>query len=466
MSAIAAGSNTMNERQIAAGSSGRRSRLVGALFVVGLVIVVAVGFILLGPPSQRTSAQRLAEMAPPGAGSGQYVAPQNATATETEIAKRYNTVREFPDTTAAYVLLGYAYLQHVREVGDPSDYGRAGAALTEARQRDPKNVDAIIGLGVLALARHEFSVGLDLGRAALVLAPRSARAHGVIVDALTELGRYDEAVASSQEMVDLRPDLASLSRVAYQRELHGDVDGAISAMSRAYDASAGTSLENREYLRVLIGDLHLLKGDLVTARQIYAVSLDASPGFVWALAGLARVETAQTDYESAIDHYQQAVIALPAPELFVALGEAQQAAGLETEARQTYEIVGAQQQLFAANGVNVDLELALFEANHGDPSTAVNLATSAYASQPNVKAADALAWALYRADRSVDAQKYATEALRLGGVQARPLYHAAMIEITLGEVAAAREHLTAALAAEATLSPLEAAAARSALSEL
>ena len=62
---------------------------------------------------------------------------------------------------------------------------------------------------------------------------------GVVVDASNELGRYDEAAEATQHMVDVRPNLASLSRVSYARELHGDLDGAIAAMSQAVTAAAG-----------------------------------------------------------------------------------------------------------------------------------------------------------------------------------------------------------------------------------
>ena len=434
-----------------------RSVVSRLLFVSMLIAVVVIGFVGFGPPSQPPTGQRLLAMAPPGAGTEPYVAPDTASATEKEIAKQFATVRQYPDTVGAYVLLGQAYLQRVREVGDPSDYERAQAAFEEARSREPGNADSLIGLGLLALARHEFATALSLGEQAAVLAPRSAGALGVVVDALTELGRYDEAVIKTQQMVDMRPDLGSLSRVAYQRELHGDTDGAIEAMARAFDASPGTATENREYIRVLIGDLHLLKGDVATAEQVYRASLAASPGFVWALAGLGRVHSFNGDFADAIASYEEAVAGLPAPELFIALGEAQEAAGLAAEAADTYEVVGAQQQLLAANGVNVDLELAIFEANHGTPGAAVELARQAYESQPNVKAADALAWALHMAGRSAEAQPFATEAVRLGGAHGRPLYHAGVIALAIGDSSGGRAYLERATAAAATLSPLEAA---------
>lgn len=425
-------------------------------FPTVLLIVVVVGFVALGPLSASpTAAQRLAALAPPGATGSSFSPPPDGSPTEREIAERYETVRQFPETVEAYVLLGNAYLQHVREKGDPSDYGRAEAAFDEALRREPDNLDALIGKGVLALARHDFAAALALGESAVAISPRSARAHGVVVDALTELGRYDDALASTQTMVDLRPDLASFSRVSYQRELRGDIDGAIEAMSRAYDTSVGTSVENREYIRVLIGDLHLLKGDVSTAEQIYHASLETSPGFVWALAGLGRTEAAGGDLRAAIAHYQQAVDTIPLPEFLIALGEAQEAAGLETEARRSYETVQAIRALFAENDVNVDLELAIFEANHGDPARAVDFAASAYAAQPNIKAADALAWALHRAGRSEEARRYVDEALSLGSVYGPFHFHAGMIALELGAEEAARRHLASALAAYPTLSPLD-----------
>lgn len=436
-------------------------------FPASLLIAVAVVFLAFGPPSAGSSTARLEAMAPAGATvDAQFSPAPDASVTEVAIATQWETVRRFPETVDAYIQLGNAYLQNVRESGDPADYQRAEAAFEQALTLAPANADAMIGLGVLNLARHEFAAALALGQRAVELAPRTARAHGVLVDALTELGRYDEAVDSAQRMVDLRPDLASLSRVSYQRELRGDIDGAIEAMARAFDAAAGSASENREYLRVLIGDLHLLKGDAAGAARIYEVSLDVVPGFVWAEAGLGRVAVAQGDLDAAIEHYRAAVETLPLPELFVALGDAQAADGRADDAAATFELVRAMQALFAENGVRVELELAIFEANHGDPTKAVDLARRAYADQPNVKAADALAWALYKAGNIDEAAALSVEARRLGSPYGQFAYHAAMIELERGEIQAARGLLEAALEVAGTMSALDSAAARATLAGL
>src|SRR5262249_22285948 len=83
-----------------------------------------------------------------------------------------------------------------------------------------------VGLGTLALARHQFADALAWGEQPRSLNPAKPESYGVIGDAQVELGRYDEALDTIQRMVDLRPDLTSYARASYLRELQGDLPGA------------------------------------------------------------------------------------------------------------------------------------------------------------------------------------------------------------------------------------------------
>ncbi|MFN2450656.1 MAG: hypothetical protein ABR508_12865, partial [Candidatus Baltobacteraceae bacterium] len=74
-----------------------------------------------------------------------------------------------------------------------------------------------------------------------------------------ELGRYEQARRSLQRMIDMRPNLASYARVSYYRELHGDLDGALQAMSLAVSAG-GQVPENVAYVQTLLGDLQATRG--------------------------------------------------------------------------------------------------------------------------------------------------------------------------------------------------------------
>ena len=90
---------------------------------------------------------------------------------------------------------------------------------------------------------------------------------------------------------------------------------------------------------------------------------------------------------------------LPLAEYVVALGETQLAAGRTAEGRETLALVAAEQQLQRAAGVDVDVELAVYEADHGSPRRAVELARRGWAQAPSVRSADALGWALTRSGK-------------------------------------------------------------------
>src|SRR2546422_3031492 len=156
--------------------------------------------------------------------------------TDAVIARTQARLRVKPDDWKSVDQLAAAYLQKVREVGDPSYYGKAEALLRDALAHDSADPEATASMGLLALARHQFTAGLAWGAKARALDPAASRPLGIIGDAEIELGRYPDAVKSLQQMIDLRPDLSSYARGSYIRELLGDVGGAIAAMQQAVGA--------------------------------------------------------------------------------------------------------------------------------------------------------------------------------------------------------------------------------------
>ncbi|MEO7118260.1 MAG: hypothetical protein ABIZ34_04735, partial [Candidatus Limnocylindrales bacterium] len=117
-------------------------------------------------------------------------------------------------------------------------------------------------------------------------------------------------------------------------------------------------------------------------------------------------------------------------------------------------------------GVIVDVDLALLEADHGDPATSLQYAIAAYDATPTVRAADAVAWALHRLGRDTDALTFVMEALRLGSIDPILRYHAGAIEAALGDHEAARRDLEMALAIDPGFSAVGAAEARRSLGAL
>ncbi len=342
-------------------------------------------------------------------------------------------------------------------------YGQAEMAFNEALKRDSQNVDALVGQGILALARHDFEGALGWVEQARAMNPYRAQILGVIVDAQVELGRYEEAMASAQAMDSLRPGLTSYSRISYLRELHGDTAGAIAAMERAVSSGVPTA-EGALWARVQLGNLYFNSGDLAQAEQTYRHTLFFDPNYIYAQAALGRVAAARGRYDEAISLYQPIVQRLPLPEFVIQLGELYEVTGGIEQAEQQYELVRAIQQLNAASGVDVDLELALFDADRGmNPMAALEKARAAYSRRPHIYAADVLAWTLYLNGRYDEPWIYSQEALRLGTQDALLHYHAGIIAQALGEETAARQHLQQALEINPYFSIMYAPQAREAL---
>lgn len=374
-------------------------------------------------------------------------------------------VAEHPEDAEAQLQLGLALLQRIRETTDPSLYASAEAAFEAAGRLRPDDPLPLVGLGGILLGKHEFAEALRVGRAAEALDPASSGAGAVVVDALIELGRYEEASDAVDRLVRTSPDLTSLARLSYIRELRGDLAGALEAMQRAA-ASPGLAPENTAFALALVGQLEHQNGYGTEAREAYWAALRLVPQHAPSLAGLGRLAVAAGDLDEARDRFERAVEILPSPEYVIALGETLEASGRPAEARKQYDLARAQITLLEAGGVVVDMDLALFEADHGDAARALLLAEAAYAATPTVRAADAFGWALHRAGRDDEAWKRAEEALRLGSRDPRSHYHAGAIALARGDDDTARQHLEQALLTDPGFSATDVAEARRLLSAL
>jgi tetratricopeptide (TPR) repeat protein len=417
------------------------------------------------PPASSTTAQPSAAHASISPDPRPSRPPAPTSPTVAEIARLEALVTADPADAAAQRDLGLALLQRVRETADPALYAPAGEAFETALKLAPDDALVLAGIGGLELAEHRFAEALDTGRDAVALSPNLAAARAVVVDALVELGRYDEADTAAGEMLAVRADLSTLARVSYVAELHGKLDVALSAMRQAA-ATPGLAPENVAFVEALLGNLLVYTGDPEAAAEAYGKALALVPGHAPSLAGEGRLAVGAGDLDGAIALFQRAADILPLPEYVIALADAQAAAGRPAEASRNIKLARAEIQLFQASGVIVDVELALFEADHGDPAVALELANAGYAATPTIRAADALAWALHRLGRDEEAKTRSDEALRLGSRDPLLRYHTGAIAAALGDVEGARRDLGLALEIDPGFSATGAAEARRILESL
>jgi tetratricopeptide (TPR) repeat protein len=373
--------------------------------------------------------------------------------TAASIAQLERRVEASPEDAEGLTLLGIAYLQRVRETGDPTFYPRAEEAFRRSLELVAGNDLALSGLADLAASRHEFSDAERLARRALALNPFSAPALGILGDAAVQTGRYPAAFAAFDRIAALKPSAAAYARVSYGRELLGRTAGAVDAMKLAVSAAAAIP-EPAAWSQVELGNLHYNSGRLRLAEHAYRGALARFPGYHRAEAGLARVEAARGRIDEAAALYRRALETVPLPEYAASLGETLAAAGREAEAAEAYELVDVIQRLFEANGARTELETALVDLDRGrNVDDALSRAREAYAERPSIDAEDVLAWGLYRNGRCGEALAHSERALRLGTRDALKLFHRAMIERCLGRMAEARVTFRAALDVNPYFSP-------------
>ncbi|MFH8499229.1 tetratricopeptide repeat protein [Streptomyces coeruleorubidus] len=376
-------------------------------------------------------------------------------------------LRAQPRDFGSWATLGIAYVEQARTNGDPSRYPQAERALKRSLELDPGNDQALAGRAALAAARHDFTGALKDADRALEQNPYNERALCTRIDALVELGRYEDAAEAARTADGRRPGVPVFTRYAYVKELRGDVRTARDVLERALEAA--DSPADTAYVATALGQLAWNQGEYETALDHYARALAADEDYLPALEGRARAQAANGEREAAVEGLEQVVARFPLPGPLVALGELYEDRGADgdrAKAGDQYALVDAWTSLARAGGVNADLDSAMAAADHGDKKAALRAARAEWNRRHSVHTADALAWALHVNGRDEEALPYARRATATGYRNAGFLYHRGVIERATGNEREARDHLRAALDLNPGFSPLGAREARTALKDL
>ncbi len=428
----------------------------GTQVVAGLLMALALALLLAGFV--------LAD-----GGSRSVATPNDPTMMTNAVVRFFEErVRRDPHDFVSYNRLADAYVQRARQSGDVADYRRAEAALKASLEALPNdNYDALVQLSLVYGAMHRFADARELAQSALALKPWEAFGYAALGDALVALGQYDEAGEAYQRVTSEAPGLSSFSRLAYLFELRGELETAELMWRNALSTDSGRRPENTAWARVQLGNYYFNIGEIGPAEDEYDHALKALPDYVHALAGLAKVDAARGDYDDAALLYNRVVARYPIPEYVAALGDVHLLAGRRDDAEKQYDLVVAIDRLYKASGINTDLQMALFFADHDlNIDEAVRQARGVYEERPSIQAADVLAWALYKSGQYKEARAYSREALRLGTQDALMLFHAGMIYNGLGEYQKARDHLERAIQINPGFSVLYAGTAVDTLQEL
>jgi len=225
--------------------------------------------------------------------------------------------------------------------------------------------------------------------------------------------------------------------------------------------------ENIAWSDYQLGEEYLQTGDTTHAEQAYLAALHLYPSYYRALAGLAKVRSAQGNYREAVALYDKAIAEVPYPEYAAALGDVYRALGESDKAQKEFELVEFIGHLSEINQQIHNRDLALFYADHGIKlDQAVVLARRELEVRHDVYTWDVLAWALFKHGESKEAAAAMSHALAQGTRDAQMFFHAGMIDADLGDSARAQEFLQQALTINPHFHPVHAEIARQTFAKL
>lgn len=409
---------------------------------------------------------------------------------EQQILQAESLVASTPEEARGYHLLTAAYLQRARESGDFQLNQKAEWALQQAAGRDAQSIQTLKLQAVLHLTFHRFAQALEVAQQVVARDPQDWEAYGALVDALVELGKYPEAILAAQQMVDLRPNTASYSRISYLRALHGDRPGAIEAMQLAVTSASPADPEGLAWCLVHLAIEQLYAGDRAGAQRSLDRALYVFPAYYPALATKGQVLAAAGDFTGAIALYEQAVKKVPLPDTTIALADLYARVNRRSDAERLYQQVEVMEQLNASPAQAVaspeqSLNLSEIAAGVGAKDQtwsrtlaqfwadqdrrldeALAIAQHERSLRADIYTSDVLAWCLFKVGRLKEAKAEMRVALRLGTEDPRMLFHSGMIDAKLGNRAAAQEQLSRALEIHPAFDVLQAEIARATLRDL
>ncbi len=417
------------------------------LYVIGAFLFVGItGFIILNSGKHKTgSMHAYSELLERNGAAAQNAEWKLVKAKAGELIEK---LKENPTDKKSLLTLTAVYVNEGRSTGQLAYYNEAALKCAEAvLKNDPENFEALTFKSMILLSQHRFEEGLAVAKQVQQKYPYNAFVYGLMVDAFVELGNYTAAVEAAGKMVSIRPDLRSYSRIAYLREIHGDIPGAVEAMKMAVDAGAPGD-ENTEWCRVQLGKLYEQSGKTKEAAMHYSIAAENRKDYPYALAGLARIATAEKDFDKALFYYEKAITLISdhtfkegIADVYAMMGQKGKAEAVAKEILEQMKM-----SLTGDNGQNEDHEMAHAYMGVNDYENALRFAMKEYSRRPaNIEMNETVAIVYYRMGEYVKALSFIEAALKTNCKNPELLCQAGLIYAKAGNKSNAKELITQAL---------------------
>ena len=360
-----------------------------------------------------------------------------------------NNLDKNPSDTRSLLALTSLYIQEARNTGNFTYYNEAALKCIDAvLEKDQKNFEALSFKSTIRLSQHRFAEGLAIAEQLKQLYPYNAYVYGLLVDGYIETGRYKEAVEAADKMISIRPDNRSYSRIAYLREIHGDIPGAIEAMKMAVEAGAPGD-ENTEWCRVQLGKLFEQTGNRHEAKMQYGIANNNRENYPYALAGLARMAVEEKDYDGALKLYRQADLLISDHTFKEGIAEVYDLSGREEQAKKIADEILTHMKKFSSGnnaGQNEDHEMAHAYMGVNNYEKALEYALKEHNHRPaNIEVNETVAIVYYKKGEYAKAVPYIEAALKTNCKNPELLCHAGLIYAKVGDKEKAKMYLEQAL---------------------
>ena len=385
-----------------------------------LVSAAAAPSASVGPPAQDDATRTTRALA--------LQKPSGSSTVDKEIEILVRRIEKTPEPIEPWILLGRAWVRKARYEADPGYYLNAGAVADLVLGREPKNRAARNLRAAVLLESHAFVEAKDLADQILADDADDLLALGTKADAALELGDFDEAVASAQRLMDLKPSLPAYGRAGLLRWLQGDPAAAKKNYRAAMDASDPRDPEPLAWVLVEAAKVFWYEGDVDGADKGFDRALSAVAEYPPALVGKARVALAKGDAKRAAELAARAFAKSPLCETAWLLGDTRKAAGDEKGAEEAYKRVAA-----IGHATDKRTLAAFLAAKNKDADEALTLLREEMKVRKGIHTTDVLAWALYRKGDFAAARKESDAARAHGTREPVLLFHAGAIRIAQGE---------------------------------
>lgn len=364
--------------------------------------------------------------------------------------------------------LASLYMQRARETGDYQDFVRAEHLARESAQlRGTRNAQGFSTLASSLLSQHRFTEALDAARELVASDSGVATSRSMLAEIEMELGMYDSARVHFGSIDKVTAGLSALTRLARWSEIGGRSEEAHRLLLAARDAALqrrDLPAEQLAWFHLRVGDFALRNGRLDEARDAFRAGLAVFPDDYRLYDAMAKLAAVQHHWTEAIRFGETGIAKQLDPATLGIIGDAYAALGDTAKAEEYFHtmevaVIGQPGPYHRA------WSLYLLDHDRRVPEVLAK-AREELRTRRDIYGYDLVAWSLHKSGRDREAIVPMRIAMAQGIEDASLYYHSGLIQLALGDAAAARRSLERALAVNPYWHPTQPDAVRKLLASL